>query len=252
MRAAGLHGEQHLTHSCCSSAHPLGRQLSSTPLEILLFLNGWYYATYFLLEIFIFIYKGLLLPYPSANLALDLVMLFLYLGIEVTRIFFGWTRTKAPSRLFWARQGYALPQRLGPRPHIPSLHSWSDGSISAPWSRARPSHSLIPHQPLLGRTPPLVCPATWRQTVTRIPDLAPHEGGREATGSCHGSHSGPYSQGLDFVQAHTHKARWPLAQTTPPGIMPAPAMSSHFSMGAEGQTPRAVSINKLLSIACEK
>ncbi|XP_030416725.1 transmembrane protein 216 isoform X2 [Gopherus evgoodei] len=66
-----------------------GRQLSSTPLEILLFLNGWYYATYFLLEIFIFVYKGLLLPYPSANLALDLVMLFLYLGIEVTRIFFG-------------------------------------------------------------------------------------------------------------------------------------------------------------------
>ncbi|KAH0621073.1 hypothetical protein JD844_022091 [Phrynosoma platyrhinos] len=67
----------------------LDRQLSSTPLEILLFLNGWYYATYFLLEIFIFVYKGLLLPYPSANLALDLVMLFLYLGIEVTRIFFG-------------------------------------------------------------------------------------------------------------------------------------------------------------------
>lgn len=32
---------------------------------------------------------GLLLPYPSANLALDLIMLFLYLGIEVTRIFFG-------------------------------------------------------------------------------------------------------------------------------------------------------------------
>ncbi|XP_066495068.1 transmembrane protein 216 isoform X1 [Tiliqua scincoides] len=68
---------------------PRNRHLSSTPLEILLFLNGWYYATYFLLEIFIFIYKGLLLPYPSANLVLDLVMLFLYLGIEVTRIFFG-------------------------------------------------------------------------------------------------------------------------------------------------------------------
>ncbi|XP_043405578.1 transmembrane protein 216 isoform X2 [Chelonia mydas] len=128
-----------------SSPSLWGRQLSSTPLEILLFLNGWYYATYFLLEIFIFIYKGLLLPYPSANLALDLVMLFLYLGIEVTRIFFGWTRTKAPSRLFRARQGYALPQCRGPRPRIPSLHSWSDGSVPAPWSRARPSHSLIPH-----------------------------------------------------------------------------------------------------------
>ncbi|XP_015745756.1 transmembrane protein 216 isoform X1 [Python bivittatus] len=73
---------------------PRHRQLSSTPLEILLFLNGWYYATYFLLEIFIFVYKGLLLPYPSANLALDLVMLFLYLGIEVTRIFFVWIHTE--------------------------------------------------------------------------------------------------------------------------------------------------------------
>ncbi|XP_024053331.1 transmembrane protein 216 isoform X1 [Terrapene carolina triunguis] len=154
---------------------PRSRQLSSTPLEILLFLNGWYYATYFLLEIFIFVYKGLLLPYPSANLALDLVMLFLYLGIEVTRIFFGWTHTKAPSRLFQARQGDALPQRLGLRPHIPSLHGWSDGGVSAPRSRARPSHSLIPHQPLLGRKPPLACPATWRETLTRIPDLAPHE-----------------------------------------------------------------------------
>ncbi|KAG6935960.1 transmembrane protein 216, partial [Chelydra serpentina] len=201
---------------------------------------GWYYATYFPLEIFIFVYKGLLLPYPSANLALDLVMLFLYLGIEVTRIFFGskgnlcqrkvplsislaltfpaavhgrpttcccrltpcdwrpssmpsccsstpsscswassrwppspgWTRTKAPSRLFRARQGYALPQRLGPRPHIPSLHSWSDGG---PWSRARPATGLVPHPPLLGGKPLLACPATWRETLTRIPDLAPHE-----------------------------------------------------------------------------
>nr|XP_033784587.1 transmembrane protein 216 isoform X3 [Geotrypetes seraphini] len=63
--------------------------MSSTPLEILLFLNGWYYATYFLLEILIFVYKGLILPYPTANLTLDIVMLFLYLGIEVIRIFYG-------------------------------------------------------------------------------------------------------------------------------------------------------------------
>uniref|UniRef100_A0A9L0J3U3 Transmembrane protein 216 n=2 Tax=Equus TaxID=9789 RepID=A0A9L0J3U3_EQUAS len=65
------------------------RRLSSTPLEILFFLNGWYYATYFLLELFIFLYKGLLLPYPTANLVLDVVMLLLYLGIEVIRLFFG-------------------------------------------------------------------------------------------------------------------------------------------------------------------
>ncbi|XP_027714644.1 transmembrane protein 216 isoform X2 [Vombatus ursinus] len=67
---------------------PRGRRLSSISLEILLFLNGWYSATYFLLELFVFMYKGLLLPYPTANLVLDLVMLFLYLGIEIIRLFF--------------------------------------------------------------------------------------------------------------------------------------------------------------------
>ncbi|XP_058908853.1 transmembrane protein 216-like [Kogia breviceps] len=73
-----------------------GKWLSSTPLEILFFLNGWYYATYFLLELFIFLYKaltsvlaGLLLPYPTANLVLDVAILFLYLGIEVIRLFVG-------------------------------------------------------------------------------------------------------------------------------------------------------------------
>ncbi|XP_074087457.1 transmembrane protein 216 [Macrotis lagotis] len=64
-----------------------GRRLSSISLEILLFLNGWYSATYFLLEVFVFLYKGLLLPYPAANLALDLLMLLLYLGLEAARLF---------------------------------------------------------------------------------------------------------------------------------------------------------------------
>ncbi|KAK7803030.1 hypothetical protein U0070_010590, partial [Myodes glareolus] len=68
---------------------PRDKRLSSTPLEVLFFLNGWYYATYFLLELLIFLYKGLLLPYPTANLVLDVVMLLLYLGIEVIRLFFG-------------------------------------------------------------------------------------------------------------------------------------------------------------------
>lgn len=36
-----------------------------------------------------FVLAGLLLPYPTANLVLDVVMLFLYLGIEVIRLFFG-------------------------------------------------------------------------------------------------------------------------------------------------------------------
>lgn len=37
---------------------PAGRQRSSVPLQVLLFLNGWYSATYFLLEGFVFVYKG--------------------------------------------------------------------------------------------------------------------------------------------------------------------------------------------------
>ncbi|NXX85124.1 TM216 protein, partial [Urocolius indicus] len=37
---------------------PAARQRSSAPLQVLFFLNGWYSATYFLLEAFIFVYKG--------------------------------------------------------------------------------------------------------------------------------------------------------------------------------------------------
>uniref|UniRef100_F7FJZ3 Transmembrane protein 216 n=1 Tax=Monodelphis domestica TaxID=13616 RepID=F7FJZ3_MONDO len=71
------------------SAVMRGRRLSSISLEVLFFLNGWYSATYFLTELFTFLYKGLLLPYPKTNLVLDLVMFFLYLGTEIVRIHFG-------------------------------------------------------------------------------------------------------------------------------------------------------------------
>ncbi|XP_063293311.1 transmembrane protein 216 [Pelobates fuscus] len=72
---------------------PKGRRrgvvLSSTPLEILFFLNGWYCASYFLIEALMFLYKGLILPYPTSNLVLEVVMLALYLGIEVARLILG-------------------------------------------------------------------------------------------------------------------------------------------------------------------
>uniref|UniRef100_A0A8C4KPC7 Transmembrane protein 216 n=1 Tax=Dromaius novaehollandiae TaxID=8790 RepID=A0A8C4KPC7_DRONO len=51
---------------------------SSAPLQILLFLNGWYCATYFLLEAFIFVYKGAQVPALRAAVA-----------VPATRIFFG-------------------------------------------------------------------------------------------------------------------------------------------------------------------
>ncbi|XP_076594957.1 transmembrane protein 216 isoform X1 [Chaetodon auriga] len=64
--------------------------LSSTPLQVLLYLNSWYFAAFYLAEILIFIYKGILLPYPSDNLVLDVVLLLLFLGLETLRIFYGW------------------------------------------------------------------------------------------------------------------------------------------------------------------
>ncbi|XP_051941007.1 transmembrane protein 216 isoform X4 [Hippocampus zosterae] len=64
--------------------------LSSTPLQVLLYLNCWYFAAFFLATILMFIYKGLLLPYPASNLILDVALLFLFLGLEILRIFYGW------------------------------------------------------------------------------------------------------------------------------------------------------------------
>ncbi|XP_055016721.1 transmembrane protein 216 isoform X2 [Boleophthalmus pectinirostris] len=62
--------------------------LSSAPLQILLHLNKWYFAAFYLAEILMFIYKGILLPYPADNLVLDVVLLLLFLGLETLRIFY--------------------------------------------------------------------------------------------------------------------------------------------------------------------
>nr|XP_020449780.1 transmembrane protein 216-like [Monopterus albus] len=64
--------------------------LSSTFLQVLLYLNIWYFAAFYLAEILMFIYKGISLPYPTDNLVLDLVLLVLFLGLETLRIFYGW------------------------------------------------------------------------------------------------------------------------------------------------------------------
>uniref|UniRef100_A0A3Q3G1Q9 Transmembrane protein 216 n=1 Tax=Labrus bergylta TaxID=56723 RepID=A0A3Q3G1Q9_9LABR len=66
------------------------KHLSSTPLQILFYLNSWYFAAFYLAEILMFIYKGILLPYPSDNLVLDVVLLLLFLALEILRLFYGW------------------------------------------------------------------------------------------------------------------------------------------------------------------
>ncbi|XP_063045925.1 transmembrane protein 216 [Engraulis encrasicolus] len=64
--------------------------LSSAPLQVLLYLNSWYFAAFFIGECLMFIYKGILLPYPQQNLILDVVLLFLFLALEILRLFYGW------------------------------------------------------------------------------------------------------------------------------------------------------------------
>ncbi|KAG7471769.1 transmembrane protein 216-like [Solea senegalensis] len=64
--------------------------LSSTPLQLLFFLNSWYFAAFYVAEILMFIYKGIMLPYPSQNLVLDVVLLVLFVALETLRIFYGW------------------------------------------------------------------------------------------------------------------------------------------------------------------
>ncbi|XP_039975854.1 transmembrane protein 216 [Xiphias gladius] len=64
--------------------------LSSIPLQVLLYLNSWYFAAFYVAEILMFVYKGLSLPYPSNNLVLDVVLLVIFLGLETLRIFYGW------------------------------------------------------------------------------------------------------------------------------------------------------------------
>ncbi|KAM9470460.1 transmembrane protein 216 [Clarias gariepinus] len=68
-------------------SHPI---LSSMPLQVLFYLNSWYFAAFFIAEILMFVYKGILLPYPQANLILDIVLFLLFLGLETLRIFYGW------------------------------------------------------------------------------------------------------------------------------------------------------------------
>ncbi|XP_060784020.1 transmembrane protein 216 isoform X1 [Neoarius graeffei] len=76
--------------------HPI---LSSMPLQVLFYLNVWYFAAFFIAEILMFIYKGILLPYSQANLILDIVLLFLYLGLEALRLFYGWKGNLCESTL---------------------------------------------------------------------------------------------------------------------------------------------------------
>ncbi|KAK3734948.1 hypothetical protein RRG08_038972 [Elysia crispata] len=62
---------------------------SSLPYQILLYLNGWYFAFFFVCEILLFVFKGETLPYASNVLAAEVILLFLLAAVEALRLFFG-------------------------------------------------------------------------------------------------------------------------------------------------------------------
>ncbi|KAL8595347.1 hypothetical protein ACOMHN_020100 [Nucella lapillus] len=62
---------------------------SSLPYQVLLFLNGWYFAFYFICELLIFVFKGESLPFADGVLAAEIILVFLLAAVEMLRLFFG-------------------------------------------------------------------------------------------------------------------------------------------------------------------
>ena len=66
--------------------------LSSLPLQILFFFNGWYDVAYTLAMAALFAWKGTVLPYPDelrGMLGLEVAIVFMLAIIEYARIFLG-------------------------------------------------------------------------------------------------------------------------------------------------------------------
>ncbi|PFX27051.1 transmembrane protein 216-like [Stylophora pistillata] len=67
-------------------------ELSSLPLQIFLFLNIWYVMVFCVAELLLYVYKGILLPYPDTakTLTIEIIIIFLLAFIEGVRIFLGY------------------------------------------------------------------------------------------------------------------------------------------------------------------
>ncbi|XP_065676507.1 transmembrane protein 216-like isoform X1 [Hydra vulgaris] len=66
--------------------------LSSLPLQILLHLNVYFFGFYWICELLLYVYKGIILPYPDngGTLTTEIVLLAFLGIIETFRIFFGY------------------------------------------------------------------------------------------------------------------------------------------------------------------
>merc|ERR1711976_617697 len=81
---------QRASHSKMATGGKVQVIRSSLPFQILLYLNGWYFGLFFILEIATFIYKGRTLPYPREGvLAAEIILVFILAALEAMRLFFG-------------------------------------------------------------------------------------------------------------------------------------------------------------------
>lgn len=63
--------------------------LASLPLEIFLVFGGWWDVLFWLVSIAVFIYKGIILPYPNSNFAVEFTFQWLYVLVEPVRLLLG-------------------------------------------------------------------------------------------------------------------------------------------------------------------
>lgn len=63
---------------------------SSLPYQMILYLNAWYFALFFLCEVLMLVFKGETLPYPNTgSLAGDIILVIVLLFVEIARILTG-------------------------------------------------------------------------------------------------------------------------------------------------------------------
>ncbi len=63
--------------------------LTSLPLQIFIFFGGWWDVLFWVLSILVFVYKGLVLPYPDGRFAAEFTFQWLWLLVEPARLFLG-------------------------------------------------------------------------------------------------------------------------------------------------------------------
>jgi len=63
---------------------------SSLTYQLLLYLGGYYFACYELLELLLLLYKAILLPYPTGVLFSEVLFVLLLAVVEAARLLSGW------------------------------------------------------------------------------------------------------------------------------------------------------------------